>query len=189
MAYFTTKKGDNGNTSFGSEKVNKSCKEIFLVANLDMLKSQNLKLAHMLKATFTMSDYCESIIFSNGYNTRRLIFEFLQTIDSTLFNIMALFYKPTEQCDFVKNVDEFMEKICAQIPQISYFVVPVGLLAIEANICRTQTRLTESIANNVEPINYIFPYGDLKLLAFLNRLSDAYFAIMLLLEVKKQVTN
>lgn len=170
MSYFTTKKGDKGQTQLNKdERVSKSCDEIKLIGCLDSLKAQNSKLKFLLGNTLTTFKLFESIIFANNYWVINSIVDFLQEINHILYLYMGTFWT-REVIDYVGTVDDFLERITQYLPKINGFVTPDNMLSIEAEILRTKTRETETHSCINEPI-----------LKFLNRLSDAYFAIELIL--------
>jgi cob(I)alamin adenosyltransferase len=180
MAYFTTKKGDTGFTQLNKDvRVSKNSPEIILLGKLDSLKAQNAKLAYLLDATLTTYDRIESIFFANRFWERVKIVNFLHQIDHKLYMYMGTFYT-RDNIDCVDIIDKFLVDITYAVPKITGFVTPDNLLSIEADILRTKARETETaiILDNCEEGSETFSNA---IGIFLNRLSDAYFAIELIL--------
>lgn len=174
-----TKTGDKGTTGLiGGTRVSKSDPRLEAYGTVDELNS------HI------------GMLISLGLSEKDT--NFLLTIQNLLFSIGASLATDTSKVDykeqsviqekFITFVEKEIDRFEESLPPLKAFILPGGSIkSAQAHICRTVTRRAE---RKITEANDLFPIEQ-KIIVFINRLSDYFFALaryLLLEENRKEIT-
>ena len=166
-----TKKGDKGTTSLlGAANISKSELRIRAYGHVDELN------AHIGLLTAYVTDISKS-------KETQSILDSLENLQFQLFHIGShlactnqkiLNGLPPLQEIWIKHLEEHIDHITKDLPQLKNFIIPGGSkAACQAHICRTTCRRAECICvdlSSQENINSL-------ILMYLNRMSDYFFTL------------
>lgn len=180
MSKVYTKTGDKGLTGLVSgQRVSKSDFRLETYGEVDHLNSMIGALIQHLNSNKIFNDDSQ----------------FLENIQNKLFNLGSLLACPTEErakfklteiCeDDVNAIEKRIDLIETELPPLSNFILPGGSLpASYAHLCRTQARNLERLmVKNFKDLNEL-PENSLM---FINRLSDYFFDLARVINVKLKV--
>ena len=172
-----TKTGDKGQTSLlGGKKVSKTDLRIEAYGNVDELNSFIGRLKD------------QNAIDKDLGNQLLIIQELLFTIGSILATEEDFkgFELPKISESHVKQLEDWIDQLDAEVPPLKNFILPGGHQAISlSHVCRTICRRTERSAIAAADHSKIAP----ELLKFLNRLSDYFFIFARVLGVRQEVSE
>ena len=167
-----TKTGDSGETSlFSGKRVSKSNSRIKAYGTVDELNS----FIGLLKDSIN-----DELISKDLLLIQNNLFVLGSILASDISNKKLNSIKDSDITDIEKLIDA-MEK---ELPRLKNFLIPGGNVIISyCQVCRTITRRTERICVELSKDEEI----DLKLIIYLNRLSDYFFILSRFLSKKLDV--
>ena len=161
-----TKTGDKGETSLiGGQKVSKSDLKIEAYGTVDELNS------------------FIGLLRDQDINQKKDRQQLLQDVQDTCFVIGSIlatvpgytkFKLPEITEDHVTQLEDAMDQMGAELPELKYFVLPGGHASVSiAHVCRTVTRRAERYIIRLSHEEEVKPI----LVKYMNRLSDFFFVL------------
>lgn len=173
-----TKTGDKGTTSLiGGERVPKCCDRLESYGTIDELNS------HIGVLETYCKDKQDKDFLTTVQNTLFVVGGYLATDNSN----HAVMESTTVTEEMVRSVETEIDRLQEIVPPLKYFVLPGGSRpAAYAHVCRTVCRRAERCILRLCSNNIVV---DEKVIAYINRLSDYFFALSRKLNVDEGVED